>query len=189
MTVGFTFGGRKYVNNAIILAHLLEYLGIKARNIELRFRRPLTTQANFVIDNNPVEGHAVGEFTDEHSRRRYFAYQPTDLPLEESSLSADDVYHAKSMLNLCYYVAATCQNYCLDLHSTIHGPLASNEQSIVTGYSLGFAFPIYDALRRDFVPYVELTSELQGNARYLLHISLNGVTIGHRTSIIKEFKL
>lgn len=188
----FTFGGRPYVNNSVATTHALETiisLYGDVSNFSIKFKKPITSKAEFIIKPFEVDGSFVGHFWID-GIPLYFSYRPIDLPLETGSLSIDDIHNNITMSSLCYYVAETCHQAVLRSFEKNYGPQTSTDRSIFVRYDIVDTSILSEIVDSKIFPNMEISEpEIIGERRFKLLVKLNGKLLGFRYNTVKEFIL
>lgn len=186
----FSFGGRNYINNAVVLADALDKITSlfgDVKNFRLQFKNPFFSQGEFIVSPHKIEGHYVGQF-DVDGVLLYFAYIPTDIPLEEKSLTVDDIKVKIDMVNTCYYIAENCHQLGWESFEKMYGPRTATDKSIVVIYEIPDTAIITNIIKQQRIPELQiLEPELIADRRFKLSVLLDGKFFCHRYHSIKEF--
>ena len=188
----FTFGGRKYVNNALATADVLQRIkdvGLAVKNFEIKFKTPIKKQALIKFDLTEITGNFVGTFFAENTQI-WFAYIEDEGDLPVRNLTAEDVFIETNLVTLCYYMASRCHLYVLAHHDNLFGERTDGEKSIFTKFEILDVKPILEMLEGPMPPrFVMGVPELITGRKFKLDIFVNEKLIGHRYNIIKALNL
>ena len=77
----FTFGNRKYINNAVVTADIFNNIHNEYGNVtnfKIHFKKPFFSQANLIIDIIPQDGYFIGSFISANITY-YFSYLTNNI--------------------------------------------------------------------------------------------------------------
>lgn len=188
----FTFGDRKYVNNAIatwdVLDNIRHTFG-RVRDFSIKFKKPILSNAELTFSTNPIDGNFIGQF-DTGSGIIYFSYMPIDEQLQLKSLSVDDIQDEITLLSLCYYIAEKTHQRILSAFENIYGLRTSTDKSIFVKYDITDTDILHNVINKGTIPVLHITDpELIGDRRFKLAVHLDNRLLGYRYNTVKEFKL
>jgi len=181
----FSLDGRPYVNNAIVLAEVLSlavdtFGGVK--NFNIKFKKPLTSQANLEFSTTPLNGDAMGSF-DVPNFKFYFAYNQVDGKLLDENPSSNKL----SYFDLCYGIQG--RDEVQAEYEKEFGPMGDAKVivAMIDVPDTEFANKIIDS---GIMPKVELSPiKHVGNKRYQYDVMLDGKLFSTRYCSVKEFNI
>jgi hypothetical protein len=188
----FSFGNRKYINNAVVTADILTYIFRTYGDVtdfRIHFRKPFFSQGELIVAPYKLEGHYVGQFATD-GVLMYFAYTPTSMPLEEKTISVDDIQQGVNVFTLCYYVAENCHQAVLRAFETHYGPRTSDDKSIFVIYEIPDTSVFTKIIKENRIPVLSITEpELTADRKFKLSVSVDGQLLGYRYNTVKKFIL
>lgn len=181
----FSLDGRPYVNNAIVLAEVLslavETFG-NVKNLNIKFKKPLTTQAKLEFSTIPLEGDAVGSF-DVPNFKFHFAY----TKIQEGLLSENPKSDKLTYFDLCYGIQGRDQVQ--EEYEKEFGPIG-NAKVIVTMIDVPDTQFANKIIESGVMPTIELSEIFHtGNKKYKYDVLIGGTVFATRYAIVKEFNL
>jgi len=188
----FAFGNRKYINNAVVTADILSYITSTygdVKNFRLHFRKPFFTQGNLVVAPYKLDGHFVGQFEIDYVPM-YFAYSPTDIPLETKEVSVDDVQADINIFSMCYFVAENCHQAVLRAFEKNYGPRTADDKSIFVIYEIPNTSVFTKLIQEKRIPNLTISEpEITAERKFKLSVSVDGELLGYRYNTVKKFIL
>jgi len=181
----FSLDGRPYVNNAIVLAEVLclavETFG-NVKNLNIKFKKPLTSQANLEFSTVPLNGDAVGSF-DVPNFKFYFAYTQSEGEL----LTTNPTSNKLTYFDLCYGIQG--RDEVQVEYEKEFGPMGDAKVivAMIDVPNTEFANKI---IKQGVMPKVELSQiKHMGNKRYQYDVMIDGNIFATRYCSVKEFSI
>lgn len=179
----FSLGDRKYLNNAVVIAHLLQVLkelGIGARDLKIKFKKPFNTQGDLVFSDSPVEGPIMGSFM-WAGKINYFAYSATDIPLT-TTRTGPHLY-----FDICWKITDTCRGVIESAFEKEYGPMTSEDKVIFAIFEMPDTRVFNDLTS---VPEFRVSeAEKTGERRWRVAVYVGDVLLGYRYSTVGKFVL
>lgn len=181
----FSLDGRPYVNNAIVLAEVLNLaVGTfgSVKNLNIKFKKPLTSQANLEFSTTPLTGDIIGSF-DVPNFKFYFAYTQVEGELIDTNPSSDKL----SYFDLCYGIQG--RDEVQAEYEKEFGPMG-NAKVIVAMIDVPDTEFANKIIASGLMPIVELSPiKHMGNKRYQYDVILDGKLFSTRYCSVKEFNI
>jgi hypothetical protein len=181
----FSLDGRPYVNNAIVLAEVLS-LAVSTfgnvKNLNIKFKRPLTSQANLEFSTIPLNGDVIGRF-DVPNFTFYFAYTQIEGNLLESNPASDKLTY----FDLCYCIQG--RDEVQTEYEKEFGPIGESKVivAMIDVPDTEFANKIIEL---GIMPIFKLSPiKHMGDKRYQYDVILDNKIFATRYCSVKEFNI
>lgn len=181
----FSLDGRPYVNNAIVLAEVLS-LAVdtfgSVKNLNIKFKKPLTSQSNLEFSTTPLNGDAMGSF-DVPNFKFYFSYNQVEGELLAENPAANKLTY----FDLCYGIQG--RDEVQAEYEKEFGPMGDAKVivAMIDVPDTEFANQIIES---GIMPKVELsTIKHMGNKRYQYDVMIDGKLFSTRYCSVKEFNI
>lgn len=181
----FSLDGRPYVNNAIVLAEVLS-LAVETfgniKNLNIKFKKPLTSQANLEFSTTPLNGDAIGSF-DVPNFKFYFAYNQVEGKLLDTNPASDRL----SYFDLCYGIQG--RDEVQAEYEKEFGSMGDAKVivAMIDVPDTAFANKIIES---GIMPKLELSQiKHMGNKRYQYDVMLDNKLFAIRYCSVKEFNV
>jgi hypothetical protein len=187
----FTFGGRKYINNAFVSAHALEFI-LKhfgdVTDFKIKFQKPFFSNADFDISVNPLDGYFVGNFKSK-DHIFYFSYTPTGEPAKEIIIP-ENYISTLNIFTLSLYVMEENSKLVIRKFTEDYGPMTENDKNIFVIQEIPDTSIFSTIIKSLRVPELRIEGPtLIGERRYKSSIYLNDTLLGYRYNTVKKFKI
>ena len=191
----FSIGDRNYLNNAVVIADALDKINKfygDVRDFKIQFRKPFLSQGELKFSPTKIDGHIVGQFVvpTGQTGQMYFAYSPTDIPLEVKEVSSRDVRDEVNSFNVCYYITDMCRGVIERGFERAYGPMEDYDKVIFVIFEMPDTKVFNDIISAQHMPPMRITeAESTGDRRFKVAVYVDGQLLGYRHSTVKEFKV
>ena len=186
----FSIGNRNYLNNAVVIAHALEFINEnypKSQNFKIQFKKPFLSQGEFTIGTVKVDGHIMGQFIC-NDVQFYFSYAPTDIKLEDKNVSSNDIENTITPFTLCYHITDACRGVIETGFEKVYGPMTEDDKVIFAVFEIPNTSVFSDVIESKIIPKITISeAEQTGDRRFKTSVFFNGVLLGHRHSTVRKF--
>lgn len=186
----FTFGGRKYINNAVVSAHILEFIRVhfsSATDFRLKFQKPFFANAEFILSTEEISGYFVGKFTS-HGTQFYFSYNP--VPGEVVEKEIDNISDNLDMFMLSHFIMDTNAKMIIRSFEEKYGPMTKDDKNIFVIQEIVDTSIMSDIIVAGKMPQLNIIGpHLIDDRRYKSEIYLNNKFLGYRYNTVKKFSI
>lgn len=186
----FSIGDRNYLNNAVVIADVIDFIDNSfgsVKNFKIHFKKPFLSQGEFKVGVDKLDGYIVGQF-DAKETRFYFSYNPTDIELENKTVSGNDVYSDLTSFNVCYHITDRCRGAIEEGFEKIYGPMSPKDKVIFVIFEITDTAIFSSIIKNKSIDDIHIgAAESTGDRRLRLPVYVRNELLGYRYSTVKEF--
>jgi hypothetical protein len=173
------------VNNAIVLSEVLS-LAVdtfgSVKNLNIKFKKPLISQANLEFSTTPLNGDTIGSF-DVPNFKFYFAYTQVGGELLSNNPASDKLTY----FNLCYGIQGRDE---VQAEYEKEFGLIGDAKVIVAMIDVPDTEFANKIIKLGVMPRVELSQiKHMGSKRYQYDVMIDGNLFATRYCSVKEFNI
>ena len=182
----FSLGSRNYLNNAVVIADLLEVLknhfGSRITDLKVKFKKPLNVQGDLHFDSQPVQGSILGSFQS-NDLTVFFGYEPTDIPLQPRS-------ETNQYFNVCWAITDACRGVIEAGFERAYGPMSTDDKVIFAIFEVPDVDVLQELIDSNTIPTFDISEAVRtGERRFSTTVSVNGKLLGIRHSTVGKFSV
>jgi hypothetical protein len=182
----FLFGGKTYLNNAIVIADILsvvEDIFGDTTNFSIKFKKPFNSQADLKFSTDPIDGHTVGSFNTKLTKF-YFSYTPIEIVLPNKIIDPSEVNY----FNVSYAITDACRGMVEECFENEFGSMSSTDKVIFALTDIPDTSIINNIIKNKHKPKITVSKvDHIGNRRFKYSVFLDDKFFSYRYSSVKEF--